>query len=832
MSDTGLEQLAKLSGTSADRVEELLSLLKAPASLTHLVLVMSNLQRALKAIQEIEGLRENLEEGDEVEGQASLLNYLLLIGQLVTSVEASNAYSCPDEWLDRSGKQRGIINDHPEWAMLILTPGSECYDHGGYWQHTGVVMACSAIQRRRHQERIGSEITAACRDIRTIGQGKKALSLLEQVDTDTTLKGYYQKHLLEGEGEGDEVRESLAGIELLVRKVLSLKGKTREGGGGGGRSGRLVERQVVLPDGDDEDREGPEVSVQFSESIGDEQSQGRQRTAGLHPKETQKLRAVSFTESKASPTLGFDLRDLIRRQKSRIQHISQSNQRLFYRYASLGRVELATAAELAFQLFTGRGRFEQRDAEGVYAGLLLLLMIWLGRPVEQLLGMRVYNHQGELPKHRKEVLAFLIDEHAFVLPIPTPEWRNSLQDDAKTLLYTAGASTPALVDDVVVVASPVRIGKFISNLGLARKGRAKYRGLFPEHRREAIEGAMRAAVSKANRAHRMRLTPLRISQALFDEIVGHSSDWVDAYLLTGQRFTIADVAAHYYSVPAGYLEALYHDAAVSLRNSIYKYLSVEEKHYYAFQQPVSNSGDHGSKLNLKPMLLTRLVKHLKNDLRAAKRLAPGEESWRQVHNHYVAYMAFWILFATGYRAVNDLVFRWREIDFDTGFLVISDKDDEAMSQARVVWLLPEVLEQLRCYAYHLEVLQARLYQRNSLYEHLDAVLSEPRPNVPLMFFISDSWQVVQLSPENLRQQVPIYTLPINASRHYLRSTLRAEGVRGELVNAFLGHAQQGQEPFGGFSTLSPVEMFRELAPVLSKMRREAGWTVQQGLADV
>ena len=828
MSNSGLEQLAKLSGTSADRLEELLSLIKAPDSLTHLALVMSNLQRALNAIQEIQGLQESLKEGGEEERKASLLNYLPLISQLVTSVKASDAYSCPDEWLDQTGKQRGIINEHPEWAMLILTPGSKCYERGSYWQHAGVVMACSAIQRRRHQERIGSEITAACRDIRTIGQGKKPLSLLEQVDTDTNLESYYQKHLL----EGDEVCESLAGIELLVRKVRRYKGKTRDGGGGGGRSNRLVERQVVLPDGDDEDSEGPEVSIHFSESIGDEQSQGRQRSAGLHPKETQKLRAVSFSESKASPTLGFDLRDLFRRQKSRIQHISQSNQRLSYRYASLSRVELALAAKQAFQLFTGRGRFEQRDTEGVYAGLLLLLMIWLGRPVEQLLGMRIYNHQGELPKHRKEVLAFLIDEHAFVLPIPTTEWRNSLQDEAKVLLYTAGGSTPALVDDVVVVASPVRIGKFISSLGLARKGRAKYRELFPEHRREAIEATMRAAVSKANRAHRMRLTPLRISQALFDEIVDHSSDWVDAYLLTGQRFTIADVAAHYYSVPAGYLEALYHDAAVSLRNSIYEYLSVAEKHYYAFKQPVSNSGDHGSKLNLKPMLLTRLVQHLKNDLRAAKRLPPGEQSWRQVHNHYVAYMAFWILFATGYRAVNDLVFRWREIDFDTGFLVISDKDDEAMSQARVVWLLPEVREQLRCYGYHLEVLQARLYQRTSLYEHLDAVLSEPRPNVPLMFFISESWQMVQLSPENLRQQVPIFTLPINASRHYLRSSLRAEGVRGELVNAFLGHAQQGQEPFGGFSTLSPVEMFRELAPVLSKMRREAGWTVQQGLADV
>ena len=221
MSNSGLEQLAKLSGTSADRLEELLSLIKAPDSLTHLALVMSNLQRALNAIQEIQGLQESLKEGGEEERKASLLNYLPLISQLVTSVKASDAYSCPDEWLDQTGKQRGIINEHPEWAMLILTPGSKCYERGSYWQHAGVVMACSAIQRRRHQERIGSEITAACRDIRTIGQGKKPLSLLEQVDTDTNLESYYQKHLL----EGDEVCESLAGIDSAQRVYILKKPK-------------------------------------------------------------------------------------------------------------------------------------------------------------------------------------------------------------------------------------------------------------------------------------------------------------------------------------------------------------------------------------------------------------------------------------------------------------------------------------------------------------------------------------------------------------------------------------------------------------------------------
>ncbi|WP_404471789.1 hypothetical protein LG301_14125 [Vreelandella venusta] len=820
--------MAKLTGVELSCLEGVFALLKAPDDLTHLLLVLENVNRALQAVQGTQKIREDLDDATEKKEEKDLFHYLPVITQIIAVLKEGDLESCPETWLDQSGKQRGIINDHPEWAMLILTSDAECYGNDAYWQHMGVVVACSAVQRKRHQARIGSEITAACRDIRTIANGKKPLGLLVEVGVDTTLESYHKQYLL----EGDEILEPLSGIELLVRKVLGHKGKTRDGGGGGGHPARTIERHVEMSDSDDEEHEGPEQSVQLLESAGDEQAQGRQRAAGLHPKESQTLRAVSFTESKASPTSGFDLRDLIRRQSSRIQHISQSNQRLPFRYARLSRVELALAAKAAFELFTGRGRFDQRDNEDVYAGLLLLLMIWLGRPVEQLLKMRVYRDRCDLPKHRKDVLAFLIEEHAFVLPIPSPEWRNSLQDDAKKLLYTAGESTPALVDEVVVVASPVRMGKFISRLSLMRKSRTKYRELFPEWRHGGIENAMRAAVSKFNRTHRMRLTPHRISQALFDEIVDHSSDWVDAYLLTGHRFTVADVAAHYYSVPAGYLETLYHDAAVSLRNSIYQHLSVEEKNYYAFRQPVQNSGDHGSKLNLKPLLLTRLVKHLKSELRAARRLQPSEESWRQTHNCYVGYIAFWILFATGYRAVNDLVFRWREIDFSSGFLTISDKDDEAMSQARIVWLLPELREQLRHYASHLEVLQARLYHRVSLCEHLEAVLSEPQPDVPLMFFISDSWQMVQLSPENLRRHVPVFTLPVNASRHYLRSALRAEGVCGELVNAFMGHAQQGQEPFGAFSTLTPVEMFRELAPVLSKMRREAGWTVQQGLADV
>ncbi|MCD8512485.1 MAG: hypothetical protein LRY63_03070 [Nitrincola sp.] len=47
----------------------------------------------------------------------------------------------------------------------------------------------------------------------------------------------------------------------------------------------------------------------------------------------------------------------------------------------------------------------------------------------------------------------------------------------------------------------------------------------------------------------------------------------------------------------------------------------------------------------------------------------------------------------------------------------------------------------------------------------------------------------------------------------------------------MGHWQQGQEPFGRFSSLSPEELFNSLIPVLDEIRKETGWSTQSGLAD-
>lgn len=827
-----VERLAELSQVSSSEVASLLELLRPPEDMTHLELVMSNLQKALRALCDTPGVMHSLQgEASKGESRTGILAYQDVLDRIVAVLAGGRVPGSPDSWWSRTGRQRGIINEHPEWAMLILLPDNECHDSSVYWQHAGAVLACAALQRARHGGGVGSEITAACRVIRSVANGNQPMGLLNPVAAELALTDYHAQHLL----EAGQPRHGVEGVELLVRKVLVYQGKSREGGGGGGgghASPPSTKTHVESRDEADPEPEGPERSVQVMEVPGGLPAQRRQRTVGLHPDEMQTMRGVTFVERKASPTAGHDLVDVYRYQKGHLHHISRNNQRLPYRYASLTHIELAVVAQQAYDLYAGKKRFEDRDADGELAGVLLMLMLWLGRPVDQLLTMRIYSGRQALPKNRKDLLAYLLEEEAFVLPIPSPAAGNALQDDAKRLLERAGEAPPALTDEVVIISLPVRVGQFISRIQRQHQRRSRYAELFPADRREAIHTAMSQAVSTINRAHRMRLTPLRISQTLFDEIVRHSSDWVDGYLLTGHAFTVTEVAAHYHSVPATYLESLFCRAVASLRDALYRHLTIEEANALEPVRPPSNTGDHGSKLNIRPRLVRRLVDHLQHELRAARRLTPSEETARQVHNHLVAYIAFWVLFATGYRAVNDLVFRWREIDLETGLLVISDKEHESMSQSRVVWLLPQLREQLHLYAWHLEVLQMQLYQRVTLYDHIESLLGDPCPDVPLLFFVSESWQMVKISPKNLRRQVPLFSLPINAGRHYLRSRLRAEGCRGELVNAFMGHAQHGQEPFAALSTLSPVSMFAELAPVMEKLRREAGWTPQRGMADV
>jgi len=74
-----------------------------------------------------------------------------------------------------------------------------------------------------------------------------------------------------------------------------------------------------------------------------------------------------------------------------------------------------------------------------------------------------------------------------------------------------------------------------------------------------------------------------------------------------------------------------------------------------------------------------------------------------------------------------------------------------------------------------------------------------------------------------------YALPFNASRHYLRSILLERGCPVEVINAFMGHFERGEEPWGRFSGLSPDTYRNQLSSYLVPLLQDDGWEALPGL---
>ena len=151
-------------------------------------------------------------------------------------------------------------------------------------------------------------------------------------------------------------------------------------------------------------------------------------------------------------------------------------------------------------------------------------------------------------------------------------------------------------------------------------------------------------------------------------------------------------------------------------------------------------------------------------------------SFVEQHNAYTAYLAFFLLATTGLRAVSSLLPARFDVDGTTGLCFVSDKDNHAYEQARIVWLHPALLRQLDEYRAHV----TRLRQYLALVSlqgisHLDGQAQTPRP--------------------------------------------------GEAINAALGHGERGEAPWGSLSSLPPIPWRRRLGSAFVQIITDAGFEV-------
>lgn len=206
----------------------------------------------------------------------------------------------------------------------------------------------------------------------------------------------------------------------------------------------------------------------------------------------------------------------------------------------------------------------------------------------------------------------------------------------------------------------------------------------------------------------------------------------------------------------------------------------------------------------------------------------------RLHNNVTRYTAFLIAFSTGFRAIRDPFLSAAEIDWQSGFAVLSDKDNEDGYNSRLIWLPPVCLQQLQLFREHQ---QNALYRLNILIPSIFSNPDRPRRDatVRYMFFVKEDedgneYEAITLGPKLLGKNLrSVYALPFNSSRHYLRSCLLERKCPVEVINAFMGHFERGEEPWGVYSGLSPLAYREALIETLVPLLNEDGWEALPGL---
>lgn len=241
----------------------------------------------------------------------------------------------------------------------------------------------------------------------------------------------------------------------------------------------------------------------------------------------------------------------------------------------------------------------------------------------------------------------------------------------------------------------------------------------------------------------------------------------------------------------------------------------------------------GSELKLASNVIAHLVDDLTSKLSAAKALK-GIERFVEVHNRLTTYVITMLLHETGHRPVSDLFEKVNGLDIDARIHFIADKVDGDSDHGRIVWLSESAVQQLEAYRKHLNVLSSYLIELDvELARRIECVVNQSEEGgLPQFFYLKrDKGKPPipqQITPSRLKSELGI-NVPLNCFRHHLTTRLRQLNVPAEFINYQLDHMKYGQEFDGLYSTLSVLDITKELSPALQKISEAVGFVVQHGL---
>ena len=209
-------------------------------------------------------------------------------------------------------------------------------------------------------------------------------------------------------------------------------------------------------------------------------------------------------------------------------------------------------------------------------------------------------------------------------------------------------------------------------------------------------------------------------------------------------------------------------------------------------------GVYGTRRDLPPRAFQLAFEEQRAVVRAARVEAPATTAGLAgLHNAFTVYTLMLLYLASGHRPVGQPFERLADFERQTGLLWISDKTGRGGRGTRMIVLPPSALRQIDHWHDHLTRLAARLNwrDRSLVTDRIAPALSLASDARPLFFLLGPDGRPRELSADEQKAAFKsVLATPLNWSRHILRSALIGQ-VPGPALDAWLGHAHQGEEGF-------------------------------------
>ncbi|MGC8703427.1 MAG: DNA breaking-rejoining enzyme, catalytic core [Thiomonas sp.] len=465
------------------------------------------------------------------------------------------------------------------------------------------------------------------------------------------------------------------------------------------------------------------------------------------------------------------------------------------------------------------------------AAALLALALWTSHPTRRdpdggLVRLKVVTHGAQAPQGTATHPLLLLDRKMLRLPVlrpsAEPQYRHARLDLARSCTDTIDMPLPAALTPILD-----RMPAVCALRNSPRNSpRSRPVNAFPDPAVDVLAnstGLLREHVAQTGG----RLTLSAVESWMFRRLVERRRDHALASLATGRPHVLADTGLHYLHMDAAaLLRCVAEEQALAWADLVHADASLERAAAISPGLPPDSESEQagiGSPIVPRDEAVRMLADRLAQQLDQARLQPLADDALLTLHNALTHYVHAMLRFSLGLRDVGQPLPSWDRIDLHHGVVLLSDKDDVAASATRLVPLCPTAAKQLQIYAQHARAMLTRF---------VPAELASPPP---VLFYLrrgrSERMERIDRPTRDMVTTIETasgYTLPRNTGRHWLRSRLAQMGLRGELIEFFMGHWQRGAEPWGRFSSLPAQAAIDALREPIEQLVREAGFRAVRG----